>query len=127
MSFGEYGSPSFDKVTHEQKQMAQMCHMSALAGIVAAGLGMPLGPWLVWQAKKNLGPFVDAHGKEALNFQLTYWVLTVILIPLTIIDGYFLILPILVVLYAGVMAILAGMKAVEGQMYQYPATVRLVR
>ncbi|OAI47369.1 hypothetical protein AYO44_09655 [Planctomycetaceae bacterium SCGC AG-212-F19] len=107
--------------------MAQMCHWSALAGVVGAGLAMPLGPLLVWKMKKDIGPFVDAHGKESLNFQITYWILTIVLALLTIIDGYFLLLPLVVVIYAGVMAILAGTKAVEGQMYQYPLTIRLIR
>lgn len=119
--------PVFGKVTDEQKNMAQMCHFSALAGVVAVGLGMPLGPWLVWQAKKDLGPFVDAHGKESLNFQLTYWVLTLVVGLLIIIDGYFLILPLAVIVYAGVMAIVAGTKVGQGEMYRYPLTLRLIR
>jgi uncharacterized protein len=119
--------PVFGKVTEEQKNMAQMCHFSALAGVAAAGLGMPLGPWLVWKAKKDLGPFVDAHGKESLNFQLTYWVLTLVLALLIIIDGYFLIVPLAVIVYAGVMAILAGTKVGQGEMYRYPLTLRLIR
>ena len=116
-----------ERVTDVQKQMAQMCHMSALIGVVAVGLAMPLGPLLVWMAKRDMGPFVDAHGKEALNFQLTYWVPTGLLALLGFVNAWFLMLPLVIVMYAGVMAILAGMKAVEGQMYQYPGTVRLIR
>jgi uncharacterized Tic20 family protein len=126
MAMGE--ADQFGKVTDEQKQMAQMCHWAALAGVVAIGLAMPLGPWLIWQAKKNLGPFVDANGKEALNFQLTYWIPIVIsmLIGL-IVNEYLLVLTFGLVLFTGVMAFLAGMKAAEGQMYYYPCTLRLIR
>ena len=33
--------------------------------------GNVLGPLIVWQVKKDLDPFVDAQGKEALNFQIS--------------------------------------------------------
>jgi uncharacterized Tic20 family protein len=117
----------FGKVTDEQKLMAQMCHFSALAGVFACGLAMPLGPVLIWQAKKNLGPFVDATGKEALNFQLTWWVPTILLSFLAFIAAEFLLLPALIVIFAGAMAFIAGVKAGEGQMYRYPACLRLIR
>jgi uncharacterized Tic20 family protein len=118
----------FGKVTDEQKLMAQMCHFSALAGIVACGMAMPLGPVLIWQAKKNLGPFVDANGKEALNFQLTYWPPTFLFMLLGAfwID-WFLVLPAILIIFAGTMAFLGGLKAGEGQMYRYPACLRLIR
>ena len=79
MGSGDSAAPSFGKITDVHKQLAQMGHFSALAGTIACGLGMPLGPVLIWLAKRNDGPFVDFHGKEAVNFQLTYWVVTVVL------------------------------------------------
>jgi uncharacterized Tic20 family protein len=119
---------SFGKVTDQDKQMAQMCHFAALAGVVACGMAMPLGPLLIWQAKKSMSPFVDAHGKEALNFQLTWWVPTFFLGVLgAALTEYLLILPILLIIFAGVMAIMGGLKAAEGQMFYYPASIRLIR
>src|ERR1035438_10194159 len=47
-----------------------LCHLSALAGYIIP-FGNVLGPLLVWQIKKNEFPSVEAHGKAALNFQLT--------------------------------------------------------
>src|SRR5262249_39440959 len=119
---------SFGKVTDQDKMMAQMCHFSALAGVVACGLGMPLGPLLIWQAKKSMGPFVDAHGKEALNFQLTWWVPTFIIGILgAAVFEYLLVLAVILIIFAGVMAIMGGLKAAEGQMFYYPASIRLIR
>lgn len=119
------------KLTDEQKQMAQMCHWSALAGVVACGLGMPLGPLLVWLAKRSLGPFVDEQGKEALNFQLTCWLVIVvtygIAAALMSLSDYFFALPVLVMIFAAGMAYLAGTKAGEGEPYRYPVSVRLLR
>lgn len=123
-----FDDPAFGKVTDEQKNMALMCHMAALAGVVVAGQANVLGPFLVWNAKKGLGPFVDAHGKEAMNFQLTYlpMLLVLFVLALATYDWIFL-LVVALNIYLGVMAILAGMKAGQGEMYHYPATVRLFR
>src|SRR5262245_14325545 len=103
---------SFGKITDEQKLMAQMCHFSALAGVVACGRAMPLGPALIWQAKKNLGPFVDVHGKEALNFQLTYWPATFVFMLLgAFVFEWFALVAVILVIFAGTMAFLGGLKA----------------
>jgi len=124
-------SASSGKVTDEQKQMAQMCHYAALAGLVACGLGMPLGPLLVWRAKRRLGPFVDAQGKEALNFQITCWLAIVVTYAiaagLMAVSDYFFALPVLMMLFAAAMACVAGTRAGAGEMYRYPLSVRLIR
>src|SRR5258708_25902172 len=57
--------------TESQVRMWQMwCHMSALAGIFLP-FGNVLGPLIVWQVKKNEIPSIEAHGRAAMNFQLT--------------------------------------------------------
>src|SRR6266516_1586873 len=48
-----------------------LCHLSALCGFLGVPFGNVIGPLLVWQLKKNDVPSVEAHGKAALNFQLT--------------------------------------------------------
>lgn len=126
MATGDYGGQEVGPLKDVDKQMAQMCHMSALIGVVAVGTAMPLGPLLIWLAKRQQSQFVDFHGKEALNFQLTWWLPTLLTMLLGFIDAWFLLLPLLLVIFTGVMAVLAGSKAAEGQIYQYPATIRLV-
>jgi len=106
-------------------QMASMCHWSALAGLVACGLATPLGPLLIWLAKKDQGPFVDYHGKEALNFQLNIWVVAGVLGLLGFIHHYVLLVPGLVLLYGCVLAVKAGSRAGAGEMYRYPYCLRV--
>lgn len=128
MAMGAYDDPGFGKITDEQKNMALMCHMAALAGVVTAGLVNAMGPFLVWNAKKSLGPFVDVHGKESLNFQLTYLAPLLVLLILALVTyDWLFILVVALNIYLGVMAILAGMKAGQGEMYQYPLTIRLFK
>jgi hypothetical protein len=98
------------------------CHLSALSGLLIP-FGNVLGPLLVWQIKKNEFPSVEAHGKAALNFQLT------ILIALAAgaVVGFlvFLVLP-PIALCGLIFAIIAGLKASDGIDYKYPYSLKLV-
>jgi hypothetical protein len=48
-----------------------LCHVSALLGVFLHFPGHLLGPLIVWLAKRGDSPEIDAHGKEALNFQIS--------------------------------------------------------
>lgn len=58
---------------------AVICHLSALAGWAFPGLGHLLGPLVIWLIKRGDDDFVDAHGKEAINFQISCTVYAVAL------------------------------------------------
>jgi uncharacterized protein len=102
-----------------------LCHLSALAGFVIP-LGNLLGPFLVWQLKKNEFPSVDAHGRQALNFQLScliYALAALVLIfvlvgiPLLIAIGVFNL----------VCVILATITVNNGQPWKYPLALPLIK
>ena len=107
--------------------------MSALAGLVLPSIGSILGPLLVWQMKKNEFPSVDAHGKAALNFQITVAlaivVLTAVGVPLTAvcIGVIFFIAAIIIGIAGLIFAVIAGIKANDGQEYKYPWSLTLVK
>src|SRR5688572_24231899 len=52
------------------RQWHMWAHLSALAVLVVP-FGSFLGPLIIWQIKKDEIPSIVAHGKAALNFQLT--------------------------------------------------------
>ena len=110
-----------------------LCHLSALAGLVGIPFGNILGPLIVWQIKKSEFPSVDIHGKAAVNFQIT---ITVILLAgsMVAVVGWFfcigwLVIPLLIlVALAGlVFAVIAGIKANNGEAYKYPFTFDFVK
>jgi uncharacterized Tic20 family protein len=114
-------------VKADDKQWGMYAHLSALLGVPLAGFTF-IGPILCWLYKREGSPFVDAHGKEAVNFQLTMFVPFVVTLVLAAsITTYLFVLPIGVLLFGGVMAIMAGMQANEGKMYQYPVCVRVIK
>ena len=115
------GSPA---PTAEEKTWGMFAHLSAL---IAALIGFPfLGPLVVMLTKGKESVWVEQHAKEALNFQITVtivgWISAVSFLCLV----GFVLMP-LVAIAAVVLTLLAGIKANEGKMYRYPATIRLVK
>ena len=89
-------------------------------------IGNVLGPLIVWQLKKDMDPFVDQQGKEALNFQLTFSLAMMICGVLAwILIGFPLM--VLVSVVALVLVVIAGIRANEGKPYRYPFCWRIVR
>ena len=109
-----------------------LCHLSALAGYIIP-FGNVLGPLLIWQIKKNEFPSVEEHGKAALNFQLTVLIALFVGIIAAVLLSFFcigfLLVPVVVLIgLAGlVFAIIAGIKANNGEAYRYPWSLTLVK
>lgn len=109
----------------EARQWAMFCHFAAFIGLVFP-FGSLLGPLIVWQLKRESDPFVDAQGKEALNFQITVALaMFVSFLLMLVVIGFFLLG--LVCLAALVLTIIAGIKANEGKAYRYPFCLRLIK
>ncbi|MDP2088317.1 MAG: DUF4870 domain-containing protein [Flavobacteriaceae bacterium] len=71
--------------TTNEKNNAFLIHLSAFSGYFIP-LGSILIPLIVWNLKKDESEFVNHHGKEAVNFNLSfllyYTVLFISLFPL---------------------------------------------
>jgi uncharacterized Tic20 family protein len=113
-------------LTSDEKMWAMFCHLSALITNAFSGMGF-LGPLICWLVKKDSSSFVDAHGKEALNFQLNMLIYFLISIAIAVVTcGVGIVLPIALAIYAFIMPIIAGVKANGGEMYRYPLTFRMI-
>lgn len=114
----------YDIPAKEERTWGMLCHLSVFAGHFIP-FGNIIVPLIIWQVKKE-SPFVDYHGKEALNFQfslLIYGLIAAIL-------AFVLIgLPILIALWVMgvVMVVIAGLKANDGNYYRYPITIRFLK
>lgn len=110
----------------DERNWAVICHLSALAGLIVWGIGIVLGPLIVWLLKKDELPFVNDQGKEALNFQITVFLAGVVCTSLV----FLLIgIPLLVALGIAdfVFIVIAAMKTSEGVAYRYPLSLRLIK
>ena len=107
---------------------AMACHIGGLACFANVcclfGLGIVV-PLLIWLAQRDRDPFVDQHGKEAVNFQINVLLWSLILVPLSwCLIGLPLVLALNVAVI--VLVVLASIEAAEGRTYRYPLTVRFV-
>jgi len=105
---------------------ASLAHLSALVGFLGNGVGFILGPLIVWLIKKDKDPLVDHHGKEALNFQITMFGITIICAALMLVLIGFVLLP-LALLTNVILTIIAGVKVSRGEDYRYPFAIRLIK
>lgn len=109
----------------EERQWAMFAHLSALIGFVIP-FGTLIGPLVIWQLKKNDMPFVAEQGVEALNFQITVALAFLAAALLSVILIGFLLMPIIGI-GALVLTIIAGIKANQGEHYEYPINWRIVK
>lgn len=85
-----------------------------------------IGPLFVWLIKRDEDDFIEDHAREALNFQLSlfiYMIASVVLMLLIV--GFILFF--VVAIFGFVWAIIAGVKAANGEQYRYPLTMRMVK
>ena len=109
----------------EAKQWAMFAHLAALAGF-GIPFGSIVGPLLVWQLKKDVDPFVEQNGKEAVNFQITIAIAAVVCFMLMSGVIGVLLFPVLVLIWL-IFTIIAGVKANDGVAYRYPMTIRFIK
>lgn len=101
------------------KIWSMLSHLSALLGV---GLVLPL---VVYLAMRHESQYVAAHAREALNFHISVLIYSLCCLPLVfILIG----IPLMLVIGLGslVLAIIATVKASNGECYRYPLTLRLV-
>ena len=119
------------KPDSNDKLLIILCHLSAFLGV---GLILPL---IIWLVKKGESENVAAHAKEALNFHLTFFLFVLVcapfafvllLIPFVNFLFMLVLVPVFALIALGtmVLAIIAAIKASEGNFYRYPFTLRLV-
>jgi uncharacterized Tic20 family protein len=103
-----------------------LCHASALFGFFVPAAGHILGPLIIWLAKRDASPEIDAHGKESLNFQISMLIYGLISGVLCLIVIGFFLLAILHLLNL-VLVIVASIQASDGKLYRYPLAIRLIK
>ena len=122
---GNWSPPPQTGPTEEEKTLGMLCHLlGILTGFV--------GPLILWLVKKDSSRYIDYHGREALNFQITLFIVMITLsfatMLLMIIFIGILLIPVLFVIaiLALVAEILAAVAAQKGEFYRYPCCIRFV-
>ncbi len=121
--------PSPD-VTHEREARlwAAILHASMLSSnlIPFAGFVVPIVIWLV---KRDELPEIDAHGRAAANWMISAFLYTV---GATILWFTIIGIPAAIILWGGLwlaniaFPVIAAVKAYDGKLWRYPATLSLL-
>ncbi len=114
-----YGGPP-GVLTPDDKTWVAIAHFGGIiVGFIA--------PLVALLAKGNESAIVRANAVEALNFQITWGIATIVASIIGVCTfGILFFLPILTWIVIIVFSIIGGMKAIEGQPYRYPMTWRPV-
>ena len=102
--------------TNDEKTMALLAHVLTFVFPL-------LAPLIIYLIKKDESTFVAYHARESLNFQITLFVICIILF-ITVIG---ILLLWIVGLIGAVLVIVATIRASEGRLYKYPFSIRLIK
>ena len=112
--------------TKDERTWAMLCHFSSFTGFIFPLGGNILAPLIIWLIKKEELPFVDDQGKGVLNFQISmtiYFIISgllcIILVGIPIIIG--------LMIFNFIITIIAAISTNDGQFYQYPINLRLIK
>ncbi|MFT5847327.1 MAG: putative Tic20 family protein [Psychroserpens sp.] len=146
--------------TNHQKNIATFIHLSTFSRFIIP-LGNFIGPIVLWIMNKDKSDFIDAHGKQAINFQISILLYTLIIGMLTIpffifkifngldfidfhgfhdfhinirkpspllyITGGLGFLAVIGFILELVFIVIASLKARDGELYEYPLTIKFLK
>lgn len=117
-----------------ERTYALFTHLVGLVSLSNGGiplLGL-IGTIIMWRIKAEQSPFLDDHGREATNFQLSLILYTVLGIAFMIVTfgiGALLAVPGMIAMIALsiVGQVRGAMAAHRGEYYRYPCCVRFIK
>ncbi|HEY9908746.1 MAG TPA: DUF4870 domain-containing protein [Thermosynechococcaceae cyanobacterium] len=147
-------------IDQNDRTTAMWCHLSSLVWIASLTVGLPIPfgsvliPLIIWSSNRDK-PFVDAHGKESLNFHISLILYSIVIIGVMIVlaiagfalfatqpesaaSAFFAVggsLLLLIALLIGIglaifdfiATIIAAVRASNGEVYRYPFAIRLLK
>ena len=111
-----------------ERTWGMICHLAALSSLLGPSILNLVGPLVPWLLKRQESPWIEAHGKESINFQLTMSILAwigLLLIPVTCWVSS--VLSAAASLFSIIMAVIASVRANEGKFMAYPFSFRFFR
>jgi uncharacterized protein len=126
-------APPAGYANNDEKTWALVAHFGGAGGVfLGCGVLGWVAPLVAMLAKGKESPTVRTHSVGALNFHITWagavviaWIITTCMAPFTIGLSYFLV-P-LVILVPLIFGIIGGVKATNGELYDYPLAIKLVK
>jgi uncharacterized Tic20 family protein len=96
--------------SRDERMWGMLCHLSGLAIFVGVPFGNIVVPLILWLIKKDESSYVNYHGKEALNFQITVILCWLVCVPLMFV----------------LIGIPLAIVITFAEYYRYPLTIRFL-
>jgi len=106
------------ETSKDARKMAALCHLLGVVGFFA--------PLVIWLNEKDKHKFVDEHGQEAINYQISLLVYFAAAGLFCFIEIGFVLLFVLLIIHV-IFVSEAAVKASKGKPYRYPIAFRLLR
>jgi hypothetical protein len=107
-----------------EKNFIILMHISQFAGYIAPMLGFLL-PLIMWLTNKDKNSFIDEHGRNIINWLISLVIYAAIAGFLCLILIGFVLLGILAIL-AIIFPIIAAIKASNGEIWEYPLSIKFL-
>lgn len=121
----EDGEFSSDLYGMSKSDYLMLLHLSQFASYIIPLLGIVL-PFVLWATKREQDPDVDAHGKVVLNWIITSYIYLFVGIMLVFV-GIGIPLLILLGVLGLVYPIMGAMKAKNGEFWNYPFSIQIIK
>ncbi|MCA9307495.1 MAG: DUF4870 domain-containing protein [Phycisphaerales bacterium] len=121
----------------DERGIARFVHLAGLANLLSSGvpfLGV-LATVIMWRVNRTRSPFLDDHGRDATNFQITLLIYTAVgsifigllgLLPLIEREEVFKLGAAFLIVLQLVGNIRGAKAGYRGEYYRYPMTFRLI-
>ncbi len=112
------------RTEYEERNWAMFCHLGGLAYFIP--LGNIIVPLILWSMRKDSSALVDREGKKALNFQISFtlYMLIASVLVFVLIGIFFLVILGLLQL---IFVILAVVKTLNDEEFEYPMTIKFIQ
>ena len=117
--------PPMGLQTPDERQWGMFVHLSLLINLIIPPLGL-IAPIVLWQMKKDEMPALEPHGKMVANWVISSLIYTVICAVISIVVIGLLGLLALYVMNIA-FSIIAGIKANNGELWEYPLTIKFLK
>ena len=113
--------PNFRPWDMEVSSYCMLMHLSQFAGIIIPFCGIAL-PIIMWASNKDKSSIIDQHGKNILNWMISFYIyVSISAILILLLVGIFAL--IILGFMAVIFAIIGAIKANNNEFYSYPLAI----
>lgn len=117
--------PNFRPWNMEIHSFCMLMHLSQFAGMIIPMAGIVL-PIIMWTTNKAKSPLIDQHGKNILNWMISFFIYIIISsILILLIVGIFALIALCVMWF--VFIIMGAVKANNKEIYTYPLSIQFLK